>query len=649
VQPNTSDQILSLRQDLREAMKFIVLIKSRNIVTILRLRLLAVIFALLLGGLASAQVKFSTVANSREVGRGEYVQIEFVVENAKTIDHLTPPVFSDFQVVQGPIQSSGMSIVNGVMSQYKAISFVLQPNKTGKFTITGATATVDGKPMRSNPVTIEVNATGSSKPNSNPPPPVGAAWPGEPLDVDREYTLKPGENIADKIRKNLFVKVLVNKTSCYVGESIMATYKLYSRLQSESRVTKLPSLNGFSVYDMMDPNAGASSVETVNGKPFTVHTIRKTQLIPLQAGTIELDPVEVENTVHFVKVARQERPSGNPLDELFGRFSDEIQGIPVDQHITLDTKPVGITVKPLPVESRPPGFNGAVGHFSINAAFENKNITAQDAAVLKVTVKGNGNLPVVNAPSVQWPAGFESYDPSAKEQIDKTVFPLGGSKTFEYNFIPKAKGDYTIPPVEISYFDPVSQSYKSVQSQPLLVTVAPAVKKAPTTQPPASDSKSTEKMQGFSEFLQNHLEWLFAILIFSGLAFYLGMQNRRNKKVIPAAVEEKMEEPDQPMIRIDPLEKPKELLNSGEYKYFYSELNRSVWKAVADKLNLPSSELNKQNIIVQLLAKGMDSETTLLFSRILNECEMNLYTPSYNMQNMEALLGQTESLLEKLQ
>jgi hypothetical protein len=400
---------------------------------------------------------------------------------------------------------------------------------------------------------------------------------------------------------------------------------------------------------MMDPNADASSVETINGKPFTVHTIRKTQLIPLQAGTIVLDPVEVENTVHFVKVGRQERPSANPLDELFGRFSDEVQGIPVDQHITLDTKPVDITVKPLPLESRPPAFNGAVGHFSIHAAFENKNISAQDPAVLKVTVKGNGNLPVVNAPSVQWPANFESYDPSAKEQIDKTVFPLGGSKTFEYSFIPRAKGDYAIPPVEISYFDPASQSYKSAQSQPLLVKVASAVKKGPSPQPPATDSKSTENVQGFGEFLQNHLEWLFAILIFSGLAFYLGMQNRRMKKNIPAPEEEKMAVPDSPLLRIDPLEKAKELLGSGEYKYFYSELNRSVWKAVADKLDLPSSQLNKQNIIVQLRAKGMDGDTTLLFSGILNECEMSLYTPSYNMQNMEALLHQAELLLEKLQ
>ncbi|HZE84721.1 MAG TPA: BatD family protein, partial [Puia sp.] len=118
-----------------------------------------VLIALLPGLLASGQVKFTTVVSSPEIGRGEYLQIEFVVENAKQIDQLNPPDFPGFRVVQGPIQSSGMSVVNGNMSQYKALSFVLQPTKTGKFTIGGAAAVVDGKPMRSNSITVIVNAS----------------------------------------------------------------------------------------------------------------------------------------------------------------------------------------------------------------------------------------------------------------------------------------------------------------------------------------------------------------------------------------------------------------------------------------------------------------------------------------------------------
>src|SRR5262249_21508710 len=150
----------------------------------------------------SGQVKFTTVVNSKDIGRGDYLQIEFYVENARQIDQMTPPEFPGFQVVQGPIQSSGMSIVNGNMSQYKSLSFVLQPVKTGKFTIGGASATVDGKHMQSNSVTINVSASstgaggGSNPGNSQPVNPFPSVnWPpdpyamGSPMDVDKDIVL----------------------------------------------------------------------------------------------------------------------------------------------------------------------------------------------------------------------------------------------------------------------------------------------------------------------------------------------------------------------------------------------------------------------------------------------------------------------------
>src|SRR5579872_4087769 len=141
-------------------------IKSSTIGTVIRIPLILLI-ALLPGLFVSGQVKLTTVASSQEVGRGEYLQIEFVVENARQIDQLTPPEFPHFHIAQGPIQSSGMSIVNGNMSQYKALSFVLQPTRTGKFTIGGASATVDGKHMQSNSITITVTATSSGAAGNN--------------------------------------------------------------------------------------------------------------------------------------------------------------------------------------------------------------------------------------------------------------------------------------------------------------------------------------------------------------------------------------------------------------------------------------------------------------------------------------------------
>ena len=121
------------------------------------------------------------------MGLTDYVQIQYKIENAKQIDNLQTPDFPGFSVVEGPNQSTGMSVVNGVVSQSQSVNFVLQPKHAGKFSIPGATATIDGKQMHSNPVQVNVRNVktyGSAQPlNSfNPMPDPG--WPSAEPDAD---------------------------------------------------------------------------------------------------------------------------------------------------------------------------------------------------------------------------------------------------------------------------------------------------------------------------------------------------------------------------------------------------------------------------------------------------------------------------------
>lgn len=688
-------------------------IKSPVIGHTLRLSFFLLITALP-GLYAAGQVKFTTIVSSQEIGKGEYLQVEFVVENARQIDEMTPPEFQGFRIAQGPIQSSGMSIVNGNMSQYKALSFVLEPERTGKFTIGGASAVVDGKHMKSNSVTVSVHpgggaaskgarpAPGGSNPFNNPflqpsmPDPFGR----EPGEVEKDYVLRPGENVKEKIRKNIFVKVQVDKNTCYVGEPIVATYKLYSRLSSESRVTKRPSLNGFSVYDMVDPSSDPVSVEKLNGKDFTVHIIRKTQLIPLQAGSIDLDPVEVENTVHFVKGMgnREPRRTGNPLRDLLEQMNNENDlGPEVDENVTLDTKPVTITVKPLPEESKPVGFSGAVGIFSVETSLASNTVVAQDENTLHVVVKGKGNIPVFSAPPVSWPDSFRAFDPTAKEDVNKTVAPMTGSKSFDYVFTPRVAGHYTIPAVNFSYFDPSTQTYRTAETKPLDLQVSPAVNsrhRSTPAEPILTEAPVASRIGGF---LSDHMEWILAGLLVTAVTVYFLRQNSRlrrtakpakapaniaqtpktdlyvqpaasgdrsNAPQLPIQPEDPAQQPDvrtRPVVNAmpsgayvpatppaDPLSDAKQFFENGDSKAFYREINRAIWKAVGRKLDLPPSELNKSNAVRQLRLRGWDETSLLSLENVLSECEMNLYTPAYDRRNMEQLLKQTGRVLERL-
>jgi hypothetical protein len=687
-------------------------IKTFAIATNLRYTL-AVLITLLPGLFAFGQVKFTTVVSSQEMGTGDYLQVEFVVENAREINALNPPDFPGFHVAQGPIQSSGMSVINGNTSQYKGLSFVLQPTRTGKFTIAGASAVVDGQHMRSNTVTITVHAGGSGATQGSQGG--GGNMPGNPMlqmqpfgpdpfgppaqdEVDRDYVLKPGENVKDKIRRNLFVKVQVDRNTCYVGEPIVATYKLYSRLSSESRVTKRPYLNGFSVYDMVDPGSDPVSVEKLNGKAYTVHIIRKTQLIPLQPGSIDLDPVEVENTVHFVKGGGRAEPhhTGNAIRDLLDQLTGEQEAGPeISENVTLDTKPLTITVKPLPDENKPANYNGAVGSFSVEASLADKNVAAQDEATLHVVVKGKGNLPVIDAPTVDWPAGIEAFDPTAKEDVNKTVVPMSGTKSFDYVFTAKTPGHYTIPAVNFSWFDPSSQTYKTAGSEPLDLQVAPLARKPRSSAHPGLTVAAPSIGERLQQFILDNLVWLLTGLLLFGVIvfFYLRRQNPPLKRDGGNAGDEETKTAKEAGVRnqsagrsnapiaqqwqelstarhdgpgqtdlsgassaaylpvsapVDPLLEARSFFDNGDYKAFYREVNRAVWKAIGKKLELPSSELNKQNCVRQLQLRGWDAPSILSLENILNECEMSLYTPNYDTYNMQQLLRQAEMVLGRL-
>jgi hypothetical protein len=143
---------------------------------------------------------------------------------------------------------------NGVTKQYIGITYLLRPKSTGKFTIASATAKADGKTLKSNSVTLVVTKNASGNAPSSSVPGFGSLSPFTEPTVRSDFNdfiIKKGENLSDKIQKNIFIKVDVNKNSCYVGEPVVVTYKLYTRLKSESSITKNPSFNGFSVIDLL--------------------------------------------------------------------------------------------------------------------------------------------------------------------------------------------------------------------------------------------------------------------------------------------------------------------------------------------------------------------------------------------------------------
>lgn len=589
-----------------------------------------------------AQVKFSTVVATKEAGLDEMIQVEYIVQNARSADNFIPPAFKGFKVVQGPFQSISTSNINGVSSSSQSISYILQPEAVGRFTIEGATATIDGKNMRSNAVTVQINKKGTGGGQKNIQPLTSLPFMDEFFEdrspvVEEDDRLRPGENAKEKIAKNVMVKLDVNKTSCYEGEPVMATYKLCSRLRMESAITRKPSFNGFSVYDMTDPS-DRPFVEKINGKDFLVQIFRRAQLFPLQAGSYTLEPLELENKIQFLRVNPTTASRGRSMEQrlLENLYGSQEEGEVEVHTVDLSSKPVTINVKPLPDKNKPADFKGAVGKFTLQAELKNKTIATEDAALLEVAIQGTGNLPVINAPNLALPAGMEAFDPVVKENIDKTVYPLQGSKTFAYTFIAHDTGSFTIPAVQFSYFDPAASSYKTVHSDPFVIRVLKGTKSYSSAAAIATAQKvkTPPAVQGWKDIFSSLPFLLSLIAVLLIIVIYLLVKNRTPRNVTPQpevaiAKPVAVEEPAKAATP-DPLQAAKLALHLGHTQEFYGEINRVIRNVAA------------------LKGETLSSETIQEMDAIKRECEIALYTPGYEEKDRRDLLEKATKIIHSL-
>jgi hypothetical protein len=615
-----------------------------------------------------AQVTFTTVCPQKKIGKGDYLQLQFKVANASNVEKITPPSFKNFSIISGPNQESGMTSINGKVDQYVSISYFLKPNSTGNFTIAPATATADGKELQSNPVNVEVTNAPSSSTGSNSANPLSASplspfagmnfdFPDAPsVHKFDDYILKKGENVNDKVQKNLFVKLDVSKTSCFVGEPIIASYKLYTRLRSESNVTSAPSFNGFSVSELELNNRNSAGTEKYNGREYNVYTLRKVQLYPLQPGTITLDPVVADNKVTFLKSEYAGTQRGDLFYDMLQNFADATspQDAVIEQHVTLQSKPIVITVKPLPQENKPPDFKGAVGNFTVQSSFQKDKITTDDAGNLKVVINGSGNIQLINAPKISWTEGIDGYDAKITDDINKLSVPMRGSKTFTYPFTVSHAGTYTIPPVSFSFFDPVSSVYKTVHTEPLVITVT---KGTGIQNNPYLKNAMIQNPQQTSTLNKYGLYFGIGILLIAGVIFWIFFKNNPKKKnELLKPGEDK--NPGTDIVRTNPeflipgnpLQEAYEKLIEENSGAFYSVLDASFKKYLSARLKVPPEELTKKRLNEELDKCNVGLGTSFLLSSLMEDLELNVYAPPSNVNHLKEVYekaSEVVSLLDK--
>ena len=471
-----------------------------------------------------------------------------------------------------------------------------------------------------------VNHTGN-QPSSNQPAIPMLDLPALPSELPTSQYLHKGENPIEKIKNNILVKVEVSKQSCYVGEPIVATYKLCSRLRSQSKVTKQPSFSGCTVVELTSSQQ-EQHVEKINGQVYNVFVIRKVQLTPLDAGQLTLPATSVENTVSLYRASQSST-------DIFGNQNGEGE----EHVVALENKPLTVTVKPIPPYSGSMPFSGAIGNFSLAMKTAENVYTTNGTNHLLLIIQGVGNLQPVKVPAINWPKGIEPFEATEKEETDRESNPIITQKTFAIPFVADAKGNYVLPPLSFTYFDPNANKYVTKATNSFLFQVIEGSK---------NTTVSNLKSNDIGDFDQRLFILLGAglLAVIIGIAWYSG--TRRAK--LPAELasqnlsESPMTETTNDFSGLEYLYKIRSLEPEENTASFYKQLDKNLSDYLNRKFQIGPSDINIFAALNPNIAPAL-----LQVRLLLDECTLGMYTPAFSMEQAMEHRRLAMDNLEKLE
>ncbi|WP_026302431.1 BatD family protein [Psychroflexus tropicus] len=550
-------------------------------------------------GLSSlAQVSFTAEASRSKLGINERLKVQFKVD--ANGDNFRPPSFNGLSLIGGPSQSFSEQYINGKSSFQKSYTYFFQPEKRGKITIGQAEITVEGQVYKTSPIEIEVTAA-VDQPNQSR----AVAEAGSGIHLVAE----------------------VSKSNPYVNEGIYVVYKLF--LSPTVNIRNWRPLDDPKFEGFWSQNIDIERLELkegeFGGQPYRYVELRKTVLYPQKTGELKIEPLSISVSVEVPTDKR----------DFFGRRLYDI----VEKNYSAKTRT--IDVKPLPIAGKPDDFSGAVGEFEFKVKTNKNELDAQTSLELTTEVKGRGNLKLFNLPKIQTPSSFEVYEPERKENVRTSSLGMRGSLSETYTVIPEFKGDYVVQPNTFTYFNPRTETYETLKSEPIAIKVNSDPERPAESQVASSDRDDANrnvissknnfnyiklntdlKPKDQSRFFQSPVYWTLFFLPFLSIPFMLIFGKVKSR------------ETDQTQIQLKRANKlAKRYLseakkNIGDSKMFYESLERALHNYMKARLKIQTLDMQKDKIRELLMSKGVSSETISEFLEILKSCEFARYTPT---------------------
>ncbi len=559
-------------------------------------------FSLLLPILVMAQdqTTFTVSSDAKEVVLGGYFEVSFTLANGNGTGFKAPR-FDAFNLLSGPNRSSNMVIVNGQMSKKEVYSYTLQPKRIGNFPIPPASIKVKGEVLKTEIIYVKI--VKGKTPNAN-----------------------TQGDLIDQLKEQIFIKAVPSTSEAHIGEQISLDYKLYTTRDVENyNMISESEYSGFFAQEIRYNNPVIK--EVIDGVQYSTKVLKRVSLFPQQAGALTIEPMVMELGVSMETQPKKRRSFF--YSPLVTRFK-------------VETDLNKINVRPFPSDA-PPTFSGAVGKFQMTSSISRNQLSTDDALSVKMNITGDGDMRQVQAPELAVSENFEVYDPKVNDE--KTQESRGrviGSKAIEYLLLPKEPGDFNIQPA-FTYYDVDSSKYITLRSSPFKLKVIKGKNYGKKIDLTAIENPSLGEIRNIHtggklysanrHFTGSGIFWtLFSLpfLLLGGVVVTKQVQASRGPVDLDLLRQSQARK-----VATQRLSGAKTFLDQEKPRAFYDEISKGLYGYIGDKINIPLSEMGKDNIRQQLESLQVSGETCDRFMGVLSTCEMALFAGKDNATAMQ--------------
>ena len=578
-----------------------------------------ILLLMMLGYHVHVDAQHISVSAPSHVAAGENFRVAYTINTSDVEEFRMGVVQDGLEVIAGPYTSSQSSyqMINGHTSSSSSvtITYTLYAAKNGSFTIGASHALVGGKRLSSRPVKIQVS--GHAQRTNGAPNMHGQD------SYDQPRMRSAGSAISGS---DLFIKVSASKKRVHEQEPILLTYKVYTQVDLTQLEGKMPDLKGFHTQEVPLPQQKTFHTETVNGRPYKCVTWSQYVMYPQMTGRLEIP------SITFKGIVVQQNRNVDPMEAFFNGGSGYVE-------VKKDIKAPGITLQVDPLPQRPANFSGGVGKFNISASLDKKEVKAGEPITLRVVVGGIGNLKLLKQPVVNFPKDFDKYDAKVTDKTRLTANGVEGNMVYDFLAVPRNQGSYTIPSVELTYYDTGKNAYKTIKTQPFKVEVEKGDGTSAESEDFASQDKDihtiklgkAEQHKADEMFFGSFGYWIS--LLMPLIAFVVLLIVFRRRAIENADIVKKRSNR-AGKIATKRLRLANKLMLQGKQGEFYDEVMRALWGYMSYKLNMPAEKLNRDNIRETLGRHFVDDATIEKFTTALDECEFERYAPGDAAGNM---------------